>query len=133
MIFICMKFITLNGTTYVAHYSLAHDNLLQLTTQICVYGTSIQWKLMFPSIFLSVPLESAPAFAREDDEQEQDEEALSGQDSDSDLSGMEGTYNISGLPEDDDEEEDGEEEERTDVVLEGDLVNEVRLEGRAHF
>ncbi|XP_063958031.1 cyclic nucleotide-gated cation channel beta-1-like isoform X2 [Lytechinus pictus] len=67
------------------------------------------------------PLRSAPPSHIEDQEEEEDDQSVN--DSDSDLSGTEGTYHISGLPDEDEEEEEEEEKEQQEVG--SDLVNDV--------
>ncbi|XP_041467161.1 neurabin-1-like isoform X4 [Lytechinus variegatus] len=68
---------------------------------------------------ICAPLRSAPPSHIEDQEEEDDQSV---NDSDSDLSGTEGTYHISGLP---DEDEDEEEEEKEQQEVGSDLVNDV--------
>eukprot|EP00057_Strongylocentrotus_purpuratus_P012831 XP_011667305.1 PREDICTED: neurabin-1 isoform X6 [Strongylocentrotus purpuratus] len=58
------------------------------------------------------PLQSAPPSSRVQEHDDDDDQ--SDNESDSDLSGTEGTYHISGLPDDDEEEEEEKEEEETE-------------------
>ncbi|XP_071487704.1 uncharacterized protein [Diadema antillarum] len=80
---------------------------------------------------ICAPLESAPTLIKGEDDDEDDDDdddvGLSPNDSDSDLSGMEGTYQISGLPDDIQEEED-EEEENVVEVFDSMMTTKERLD-----